>query len=196
MVQLPDNAWFAAQVVPRSEKKVALMLEYKGYEQFAPTVLSKKKWSDRIKTQEEPLFPGYVFVRISGRAFGGLLCSTPGIVRILSFGGKPTPLADSEIDVIHRLTLLAKPLPTRLVNTGDKVRIRDGPFAGIVGVVKQIKNRTCLVFTVQLISQSIYVEVDEFQVEHIEPAALTVNLQSAPELGITRTSAGALSTGA
>jgi transcription antitermination factor NusG len=165
MVHIPANAWFAAQVAPRSEKRVASMLEYKGYQHFAPTYVSRKKWSDRIKVLEEPLFPGYVFVRIPGLALGGLLCSTPGVIRILSFGGRPVPLCDSEIDSVRRLTLRGKPLPTRHVNSGEKVQIRDGPFAGITGVVRQIRNRDCLVFSVQLISQSIYVEVDEFQIE-------------------------------
>jgi transcriptional antiterminator NusG len=182
MVHLPPDAWFAAQVAPRSEKRVASMLEYRGYQQFTPTYLSQKKWSDRIKTQEEPLFPGYVFVRISGTTFG-LLCSTPGIVRILSFGGRPVPLADSEIEAVQRLTLRGKPQPTQHVNCGEKVKISDGPFAGIVGIVKQISNRDCLVFSVQLVSQSIYVEVDQF---HIEPlTSTTQDAGCAPESGFT-----------
>jgi transcriptional antiterminator NusG len=166
MVQLPADAWFAAQVAPRSEKKVATVLEYKGYQQFAPTYLLRKQWSDRIKIREEPLFPGYVFVRISGTTFGSV-CSTPGIIRILSFGGRPVPLSDSEIDSVQRLTLRGKPQPTGHVSGGDKVKISDGPFAGIVGIVRQIRKRDCLIFSLQLVSQSIYIEVDEFQIEPI-----------------------------
>lgn len=164
MTYLPADSWFAAQVAPRSEKRVASMLEYKGYQHFAPTYLSRKKWSDRIKVLEEPLFPGYVFVRISGSTLGGLLCSTPGVIRILSFGGRPIPIPDSELDTVRRLTFRGRPLPIGHVNSGDRIQIRDGPFAGIVGIVRQIRNRECLVFSVELISQSIYIEVDEFQI--------------------------------
>jgi transcription antitermination factor NusG len=164
MTHLLADSWFAAQVAPRSEKRVASMLEYKGYQHFAPTYLSRKKWSDRVKVLEEPLFPGYVFVRISGPTLGGLLCSTPGVIRILSFGGRPVPISDSDLEMVRKLTLRGRPLPTRHVNSGEKVQIRDGPFAGVVGIVRQIRNRECLVFSVELISQSIYVEVDEFQI--------------------------------
>jgi transcription antitermination factor NusG len=164
MFSLPAEAWFVVQVAPQSEKTVASLLEYKGYEPFAPTYLLRKRWSDRIKTLEKPLFPGYVFVRTPGTTVSGLLCSTPGVVRLLTFGGRPIPLPDFEMDAVRRFTLFGKPLPTPHVNVGQKVEIRDGPFTGIVGIVRQIRNRACLIVSVQLISQSIYVEVDECQI--------------------------------
>jgi transcription antitermination factor NusG len=171
MVSLPADAWFVVQVAPQSETRVASMLEYKGYQQFTPTYLLRRKWSDRIKILEKPLFPGYVFVRTLGTTVRGLLYSTPGVMRILSFGGRPSPVPDSEIDAVRRFTLLGKPLPMQQLNVGTKVEIRDGPFAGIVGIVKQIRNRACLIVSIQLISQSIYVDVDEFQ---IGPVASTI----------------------
>lgn len=164
MLSLPADAWFVVQVAPRSERSVGSILEYKGYQQFAPTYLSRMQWSDRIKIVEKPLFPGYVFVRTPGTAVSGLLCSTPGVTRILSFGGRPSALPDFEIDAIRRFALLGKPLPTPHLNVGQKVEIKDGPFAGIVGIVRQIKSRACLIVSVQLISQSIYVDVDEFRI--------------------------------
>jgi transcription antitermination factor NusG len=171
MFSIPAGAWFVVQVVPRSERSVASLLEYKGYQQLAPTYLSRERWSDRIKILEKPLFPGYVFVRTTGTTVSGLLCSTPGVIRVLSFAGRPSPVPDFEIDAIRTFTLLGKPLPTRHLNVGQKVEIRDGPFAGIVGLVKQIRNRACLIVSVQLISQSVYVDVEEFQ---IGPVASTI----------------------
>ncbi len=163
MLSLPADAWFVVQVAPRLERSVGAILEYKGYQQFAPTYLSRMQWSDRIKILDKPLFPGYVFVRIPGTTVNSLVCSAPGVVRILSFGGRPSPVPDSEIDAVRRFTLLGKPLPTGYLNVGQKVEIRDGPFAGIIGIVRQIKNRASFIVSVQLISQSIYVDVDEFR---------------------------------
>jgi transcription termination/antitermination protein NusG len=167
MSSLPANTWFVVQVVPQFETRVASILESKGYQRFAPTYPSRRQWSDRVKTLQKPLFPGYVFVQIPGLNISGLLCSTPGVVRLLSFGGRPSPVPDSEIDAIRRLTALGKPLPTRYLSLGQKVEIKDGPFAGIVGMVKQIRNRACLVISVQLISQSIYVDVEECQISPV-----------------------------
>jgi len=164
MLSLPPDAWFVVHVARQSEKTVASILEYKGYQPFAPTYVLRKQWSDRVKTLEKPLFPGYVFVRTPGTTVSGLVCSTPGAIRILSFGGQPCLLPDFEIDAVRRFSLLAKPLPTPYLNVGQRVEIKDGPFAGIVGIIKQIRNRACLIVSVQLISQSIYVDVSEFQV--------------------------------
>ena len=171
MAYLATSSWFAAQVAPRSEKRVASMLSYKGYEQFCPTYTTKKKWSDRQKEAEEPLFPGYVFVRAPSGTLGGLLCSTPGVVRILSFGGRPAVLPDAEIDAVMKLSARGKPLPTQTIYEGETVRVCDGPFAGITGIVQQIKDKECLVFRVQMISQSIYVEVNGCDLERVSADA-------------------------
>ncbi len=166
MNSLPEDAWFVVQVAPRSEKRVATVLEYKGYQLFAPTYLSRKRWSDRIKTLEEPLFPGYVFVRTAG-VVSGLVSSTPGVTRILSFGGRPTPVPELEIEAIRRLTLQGAPMPTPYIDVGQRVKICDGPLAGTVGIVRQIRNRSSLVVSVQMISQAIYIVVDGLQLEPI-----------------------------
>lgn len=166
MPSLPIDAWFVLQVAPRSERRVASVLEYKGYQPLAPTYLSRRRWSDRIKTLEEPLFPGYVFVRTGGIT-SGLMCSTPGVVRLLSCGGRPSPVPDCEIDAVRSLARLGQPVPVPYCAVGQKVRITDGPFAGIVGIIREISSRACLIVSVQLIEQSICIDVTEFQVEPV-----------------------------
>lgn len=171
MYSLPQESWFAVQVTPRSEKKIGSLLEYKGYQQFTPTYLSRKQWSDRTKISEEPLFPGYVFVRTSGTVVGGLICATFGVMRILSFGGCPAVIPDSEIEAVRKLASLGKASPTEYLSVGQKVQIKDGPFAGIVGTIRQIRNRACLIVSVELIAQSIYLDVDEYR---LAPAAAVI----------------------
>ncbi len=140
------------------------MLEYKGYEPLTPTYTLRRRWSDRVKTLEEPLFPGYVFVRTQG-AINGLVCSTPGVVRLLSCGGRPSPIPAPEIDAIRSLARLGQPVPAPYCSIGRKVKIVDGPFEGIVGIIKEIRDRACLIVSVELIEQSIRVDVTEFQFE-------------------------------
>ena len=67
------ESWFAVQVAPRHEKSVATLLSYKGYQHFLPTYRSRRAWSDRSKTIEVPMFPGYVFCRTMHRAAHGLV---------------------------------------------------------------------------------------------------------------------------
>ncbi len=141
-------------------------LEYKGYQPLAPTYLARRRWSDRVKTLEEPLFPGYVFVRTQGVS-SGLMCSTPGVVRLLTIGGRPSPVPECEIDAIRSLAQAAQPVPVQYCAVGRKVKILDGPFEGIVGIIKEIRDRACLIVSVQLIEQSIRVDVTEFQFEPV-----------------------------
>jgi transcription antitermination factor NusG len=166
----PTDAWYAIHVTCKSEKTVESLLQYKGYEPFVPRYLSRKRWSDRLKTVELPLFPGYVFVRALEMGVGGLVCSTPGVKRVVGFGGRPSAIPDSEIDVVRRLTFLGKALPVPYLRIGQRVEIRDGPFAGIIGIIRKTKDRASIIVSIELISRSICVEVDESQIGAMDPA--------------------------
>ncbi|MGA9886725.1 MAG: transcription termination/antitermination NusG family protein, partial [Candidatus Acidiferrales bacterium] len=57
--------WFALQVRTRQEASVAQQLNGQGYERFLPLYKVRKRWSDRIKEVNAPLFPGYLFCRFN-----------------------------------------------------------------------------------------------------------------------------------
>jgi transcription antitermination factor NusG len=153
------DAWFAVQVVSRAEKQVATLLQQKGYELFLPTYKAVRKWSDRVKTLELPLFPGYVFCRLAGTV-SGLVLSTPGVMRIVSFGGRPAQIPNYEIDQIQRV--IASGLNSMHCNyprIGQKVRIKSGPLAGICGILMCIKNQRLLVLSIEKIMKAVAVDV-------------------------------------
>jgi transcription antitermination factor NusG len=60
-----NKKWLAIYTRPRWEKKVNLLLQEKGVESYCPLNKVKRKWSDRVKIIEEPLFKSYVFVKVS-----------------------------------------------------------------------------------------------------------------------------------
>jgi transcription antitermination factor NusG len=94
---MPDNtniSWFARQVKPRHEKTTAEALRSKGLEDFLPQYLAIRRWSDRIKRLEAPLFPRYVFCRFDLRNKLNVL-TTPGVVSILGVGKTPVPIEKS-----------------------------------------------------------------------------------------------------
>src|SRR5579871_6252125 len=103
MPVINSEDWFALQVVPRHEKKVDTLLGHSGCEHLLPVCNASRKWSDRVKTIEQPLFPGYVFFRTQ-RSLMEIVRSVPGIIRIVSFGGKPHPVPEEEIEALKRLT--------------------------------------------------------------------------------------------
>jgi transcription antitermination factor NusG len=159
--------WFALSVRPRQEYQVESCLSHKGYEVFVPTYQSRRSWSDRIKTLELPLFPGYVFCRFRLEDRAAPVVTTPGVTRILGIGSVPQPVNAEEIKAIQLIVksrLRTGPWP--YMREGTRVYIRGGPLAGIEGVVASLKSQTHLVVSVTLLCRSVSVEVD--------PAWLTV----------------------
>jgi len=156
------KSWLAVQVAPQHERKVATILECKGFEQFFPTYPSKRRWSDRIKIIDLPLFPGYIFCR-SPRSRVAAILATPGVNRIVSFGGKPSPVPDDEITTLHRIVQArVDPRPFPYLSAGQRVRIiREGVLFGIAGILTKIKNCARLVVSVDMITRSISIEVNQ-----------------------------------
>lgn len=98
-----DNSryWYAVHTRPRWEKKVASLLQERGFENYCPLNKVVRQWSDRKKTILEPLFKGYVFVQVEEAAKWELL-TINGIVNYVHWLGKPARIRDSEIDTIRR----------------------------------------------------------------------------------------------
>jgi len=154
-----EEAWFALQVTPRHESKVATYLEYKGFISFFPTQKVKRQWSDRTKIIDWPLFPTYVFCRFC-RVKTWIVRSIPGVNRIVGSGPAPSPIPDSEIESLRQVIQSGVDiLPTSYLRSGEKIRIRDGPLAGMSGVVIRMSNHNWLVVSVHLIGRSVMAQV-------------------------------------
>lgn len=154
-----DNAWFALSVIPRKEKASAEALRAKGYEEFLPQYLARRKWSDRIKTIELPLFPGYVFCRFDPQDRGPIV-KIPSVMSIVGFGKTPEPVPDGEIDALQticRSGLWTMPYPSLVA--GSRIRIQEGPLRGLEGVLLEAKQMR-LVVSVTLLQRSVAVEIE------------------------------------
>lgn len=155
-----DARWFALRVKPRHEKAAAAGLRFKGYEEFAPLYRIRRRWSDRYREVEVPLFDGYVFCRFDFRCRLPIL-TTPGVLRIVGSGKEPVSVPDGEIDdlkAVVRSGLPAEPCP--FLEAGWQVVIQEGPLRGVQGTLLEIKGRERLVLSVSLLHRSIAVEVD------------------------------------
>ena len=154
------HPWFAVRVRSNFEQMTAAALRGKGYEEFLPVYRARRRWSDRLKEVDCPLFPGYVFCRFDVENRLPVLV-TPGVISILGMGKTPVPLDEGEIEavrVIVRSGLVAGPWP--FVRVGQAVYIEEGPLAGAEGVVIKVKGRYRLVASVTLLQRSVYVEID------------------------------------
>ena len=157
--QTPPH-WYAVRVRSNYEANVSAILEQKGVEKFLPTYRARRKWSDRIKTLDLPLFPGYVFCRIPLER-RNLVLTTGGVVDIVSVGRIPAPLSEQEIEAVRTVvTAKAHAEPWPFLKIGEKVRIIGGSLSGIEGILIRVKNSWRLVISVTLLERSVAVEID------------------------------------
>ncbi len=156
--------WYAVCTRSNHEKCAATQLERRAIEHFLPLYESVRKWKDRRKRLELPLFPGYLFVRIPLEQRLRVLV-TPGVVRLVGFDNRPAALPDGEIEALRAVLLHgvhSEPHPYLIV--GRKVRITRGALAGMEGVLVRKKGRVRLVLSINLICQSAMIEVDSANV--------------------------------
>jgi transcription antitermination factor NusG len=162
-----EERWYAAYTCANHEKRVAKQLEERAVEHFLPLYGSVRRWKDRKVKLELPLFPGYVFVHLALRDRLRVL-QTPGVARLIGFGGLPTALPDQEMEAMRnglQRQLLLEPHP--YLTIGRRVRLKSGPFVGLEGILVRRKGLLRLVLSLDLIQRSVAVEVDASEVEPV-----------------------------
>lgn len=156
--------WCAVYTRHQHEKSVGEILQTKGFEVFLPLYESTRRWKDRRKVLALPLFPCYVFVR------GALdrrlpVLSTPGVHMIICRGERVALIPDEEIGAIRRTVegqFRVEPHP--FLRCGDRVRVVRGSLEGVEGILTRKKNLCRLVLSVEMLAQSVAVEIDALDV--------------------------------
>lgn len=162
-----ESHWFAAYTSPRHEKQVALQMERRQVRNFLPLYRSVRRWKDRRKVLDLPLFPGYIFACIAAADRLRVL-EIPGVVELVSFQGRPAALPEAEIEALQRaLTASGRVEPHPFLSVGRRVRVQGGPMAGAEGILVRKKDKLRVVLSIELIQRSIAVEVDEFDIRPI-----------------------------
>jgi len=155
------SRWYAVYTCTHHERRVAQQLAERQVETFLPLYRSVRRWKDRRKELQLALFPGYVFVHIDVKHRLQVL-QLPGVVNLVSFGGAPAPLPDSEIDILRQGS--ANPgriTPHPYLKIGRRVRVSSGPFAGTEGILVRRRDGCRVVVSIDLLMRSVAIEVDE-----------------------------------
>ena len=167
-VACPESGlhWFALKVRSRAEKKVGDTLSTRGLEVFCPTYLDSRKYSDRVKTLHSPLFPGYLFCKLTWNNRLPAL-SAPHVEYIVGFGSQPTPVNPTEVEAIQSIVrsgALCRPHP--FLRVGQRVRLHSGPLADVEGILLGSRGQHRLIVSVDLLQRSVATEVDS---AHVRP---------------------------
>jgi len=159
--------WFAAYTNSHHEKSVASHFAERQIESFLPLYATLHRWKNRCEVNLElPLFPNYVFVRIDPRKRVRVL-EVPGVVSLVGFGRNLAPLPDFEIEALRSGLGKRKIEPHPYLVIGERVRIKSGPMTGMEGVLVRKRSNFRVVLALELIMQSVAVEVDA---DDLEPA--------------------------
>jgi len=141
-----SQKWYAVYTRPRWEKKVNALFAQKGIESYCPLNKVRRKWSDRIKLVEEPLFKSYVFVRIGDEQRTDVRM-VDGVVNFVYWNGKPAVIKDKEIEAIKLFLGEHENVEAIKIELKpeDRVRVMAGPMMDAEGKVLEIKNKTAKV---------------------------------------------------
>jgi transcription antitermination factor NusG len=134
--------WLAIYTRPRWEKKVNQLLLEKGMESYCPLNKVRRKWSDRVKIVEEPLFKSYVFVKVNDENRNNVRMTT-GAINFVYWNGKPAVIKEREITAIKRFMNEyenVEAIPVH-VNLNDRVRITNGTLMDLEGKVLEIRHK-------------------------------------------------------
>ncbi len=134
--------WLAIYSRPRWEKKVNQILIEKGFESYCPLNKVRRKWSDRMKVVEEPLFKSYVFVKVSDEDRTAVRM-TPGVINFVYWEGKPAVIREKEINIIKRFlneyeNVEVKPMDLQV---HQRVKITTGPLMDHEGEVLSLQRK-------------------------------------------------------
>jgi transcription antitermination factor NusG len=162
---LPDKRnWYAVYTKPRWEKKVYGLLAENGFEAYCPLNRVRKKWSDRLKWVEEPLFKSYVFVKVAEEE-AARVRMVNGVVNFVYWLGKPAIIRNKEIEIIHKFLseydeVQVVPLELR---TDSRITIVQGALMDKKAtVVKVLNNKVRVV--IESIGYSLVATIDKSNV--------------------------------
>ena len=163
-----EDRWYAIYTKSRSEKKVGERLADKEIEVFVPLRRQLRTWSDRKKWVELPVFPSYIFVKISSRQFQQII-ETDGVYKFVHFSGRIVPIPDRQVNSIKLLLLsgvdfTVEPI-THDFSTGEKVVVKSGVLKGVAGEVLQLRGKKKVAILVEQLGMAITVEVEA---KHLE----------------------------
>lgn len=166
-----SGSWLAVWTKPRAEKVAARALEERAIPHWLPLVTERRRWSDRWKEVEVPLFASYLFAEVVLQDWASLL-RIPGILTVVKRGREPAWIRESQMtelrEALDRLSPAEhQPEVVHDFETGEKVRVIDGSLAGLVGVIREIRSGRRLLVGLEQIGQALSISIGAANVERL-----------------------------
>lgn len=156
--------WYALVVRSRCEFIAEKELEELGVNSYLPSTKTVKRWSDRKKEVIVPIIRGYIFVYANEKERLYSL-EQKSVVKCLFDVGRPAIIPDWQIENLKKI-LEHKPkiIVENGLSIGDSVKIIDGPFCDVVGVLQSSAKGRTISVSIDLIHRSIIVQLPDTSV--------------------------------
>ncbi len=163
-----EKKWFVVNTKPVKEFFSAGQLERKGIEAFCPKIKEHYWKKGRVEVRLRPLFPGYIFVHIAIDDDYYMVKWTSGVKKFVGCGMNPAPLKDEIVAFIKGLVNKDGIVSKRKLKKGDRVKVKSGPFKGLIGIVENdIPSSGRVKVLMELINASARFEIAEVLLEGV-----------------------------
>jgi transcription antitermination factor NusG len=132
-----EARWLVGYCAPRSEKQVFDKLNKQGYNVFLPLAKSSRKWSDRVKIVEVPLFTSYIFVKVTNHQAYEALRTTPQLLRFIYSQGRFAEITEKELESIRKFLVKTEGYQFSF-EENQMVEVKDGLLKGRKGIITKL----------------------------------------------------------
>ena len=156
-----EKNWFALYVKPKHEFKAKWELDHLSIHNYLPVITKIKQWNDRKKKIDEPLLKGYIFIYADEKERLNSL-ENRCVVKCISDHGRPARIPEWQITNLRNM-LSHKgdfQILERLVK-GTNIKIVEGPFKGVQGVVQKSETQNQLAVTIDLLNRTVIVHLPQ-----------------------------------
>jgi transcription termination/antitermination protein NusG len=163
------ESWYSLHTRPRHEKIVAQRLQERGVTTYLPLITEVRRWSDRKKSVQLPLFSCYLFARfIPNRTERLRVLRVDGVFGLVGAHGEGSPIPDDQIESVRNLVEGEIPWSCHpFLKIGQRVRIRSGALDGLEGILVSRNGDRTLVISIDAIQRSLAVRVEGYEVEPV-----------------------------
>lgn len=161
---LPTKLWYLLQCKPRQDARALEHLERQGFECYAPMCHVQTIVAGKLRVKEQPLFPGYVFIRMGMEDSWLALRSTRGVNRVVAFCGQPCQVQDAIVEHLKHRCATAQ--MHRALNSGDRVQIQIGEFADMEAIFLSMDGDERVMLLLNVLNRQQRVQV---RLAHVQP---------------------------
>lgn len=170
-----EKSWYALYTKPRHEFKAAELISSLGIEFYLPTITRLKQWSDRKKKVTEPLLHSYIFINAIEKERIECL-DLPPVVNCIMEGNKAARIPEYQIDNLRHFIKDKNDyfVYNGIVN-GTIVRIKEGPFKDIEGVVIDSHQHKAIGVSIPLLNRTVFTYFSDTSVFEVISTPQNIN---------------------